>query len=585
MAKLSAERRGRSSVRLWITIALVVPLWPARGVRAGGSEFPADGARSAGRGGTGMARADDPTVMLRNPALLADLWDNQALLSAHLGLVDACFTPTGSAFWQQGDDVYDPGDGALVAGDLINEPLARLCYDGPTPFFPSVAFSLKLADDLGVGVGFFPPELASLSQWGHRDGTYETPNGLRLNPLRFLGSHLNTTYFSLLGAVGYRLLPWLRVGFGFQWALVFVDTTTFATSSPDRRAAGDVRIDLRTKDLFIPGIVASVHLVPIDALDIAVGFKWSDRVQSDVTLDLLSAPFGVDEYLFPGQGGATRTVPTWSRGQRGELSAPPIWVPQLSFSVRYAHRLRPRILQNEAGETAAHGQVEDAFAAELFDVELTAIYYVNSAFDQNVFYSDPSAASAQFRELDANGSITPSTATLGPCVDVVEEAGGGCRRTANAVPFGGQDQWSLRLGGDYNILPGRLALRLGASFESDGARRAYLNPRYYSFQRLGLHAGLTVRFGGGTDLHIAYAHFIQDDVRTQVNQDSSLPGNVSLRPEELSPEYNYYPGQHDGTAAIPIVYSKSTTRGPNFANAGDFVYHLDVLSLALTQHF
>lgn len=583
MSKRSADGRRSCDVWLWATVALIgLGSWAER-VQAGGTEFPADGARSAGRGGTGMARADDPTVMLRNPALLADLWDHQALLSAHLGIADACFTPTGSAFWQAGDEVYDLGEGPIVASDLYNEPLARMCYAGPAPFFPSAAITGKLSPRVGVGLGFFPPELATLSQWGRRDGTYETPNGLRLNPLRYLGSHLNTTYFSLLGALGYRPLSWLRIGFGFQWAFAIADTTTFATSTNDRRAAGDVRVDLETRDLFIPGFVGSVHLVPIDALDIALGFKWSDRVRADATLNLTSAPFGVRDFLLKGRGGATRTIPTTARDQLGEVDAPPIWMPQLSASVRYAQRLRPRVVQDVAGEAASGGVVEDAMASELFDVELTAIYYFASALDESVFYSDPSTALAQFRELSEDGSVAPSEAALGNCIAPVEN--GGCRRTANAVPFGGKDQWSLRVGGDYNVLPGVLSLRIGASYESDGEVRDYLNPRYYAFQRIGLHAGLTWRIAGVTDVHFAFSHFIQDDVRVQVHEDASLPGNVRLRPEEKSAEYNYEEGAHDGTAEIPIVYSKATTAGPNFANAGSFFYHLDVFSLAVTQHF
>ena len=43
-----------------------------------------------------MARADDPSIMTRNPALLADLWDDQAMIGAHLALADVCFQPTGA---------------------------------------------------------------------------------------------------------------------------------------------------------------------------------------------------------------------------------------------------------------------------------------------------------------------------------------------------------------------------------------------------------------------------------------------------------------------------------------------------------
>ena len=48
---------------------------------------------------------------------------------------------------------------------------------------------LALSDELGVGLGFFPPDAASLNQRGNRDGTVDTPNGVRPNPLRYYRSH------------------------------------------------------------------------------------------------------------------------------------------------------------------------------------------------------------------------------------------------------------------------------------------------------------------------------------------------------------------------------------------------------------
>jgi len=52
-----------------LTFLLVLP--PS--AHAGGPEFPAGGTRSLGRGGAGFLRADDPSIMTRNPAALADL--------------------------------------------------------------------------------------------------------------------------------------------------------------------------------------------------------------------------------------------------------------------------------------------------------------------------------------------------------------------------------------------------------------------------------------------------------------------------------------------------------------------------------
>ena len=197
--------------------------------QAGGTEFPADGTRGLGRGGARAARADDPTIMTRNPAALALLWDDQATFGAHLLLADACMQPTGAYGWGlQGDSALDLGEGPVYCvrrqgrHDLngkplvgfTDEPYPRVCFQGAAPFLPTVALSMKLSDDLGVGLGFFPPDAASLNQWGNRDGTVDTPNGMRPNPLRYYRSHQNVSYFSLLAAAGYRLAPWISVGAG-----------------------------------------------------------------------------------------------------------------------------------------------------------------------------------------------------------------------------------------------------------------------------------------------------------------------------------------------------------------------------------
>ena len=207
--------------RLFILLAALSAYLP-RTAHAGGTEFPADGTRGLGRGGARAARADDPTIMTRNPAALALLWDDQAILGAHLLLTDACMQPTGAYGWGlKGNSALElgqgpvypqaqPGDKSLAGQPLqgfADEPYGRVCFRGAAPFLPTAALSMKLSDDLGVGLGFFPPDVATLSQWGNRDGTIDTPNGKRPNPLRYYRSYQGASYFSLLAAAGYRLAP------------------------------------------------------------------------------------------------------------------------------------------------------------------------------------------------------------------------------------------------------------------------------------------------------------------------------------------------------------------------------------------
>jgi hypothetical protein len=213
-------------------LCLAVLLTPGLAA-AGGNEFPADGTRNLGRGGTGLTRADDPNVMVRNPALLADLWTSMASSGVHLVLAGSCFQATGSYGWNvRNAGVVRFGDGPLVTNvsgattpdgqplpDLGNEAFPKVCYQGPSPMVvPAIGLALKLGPQWGLGIGFFPPESAALGQWGSRDGTVHTPDGLRPSPTRWLQAHLNSSYVSALAALGYRPLDWLRVGVGLQCA-------------------------------------------------------------------------------------------------------------------------------------------------------------------------------------------------------------------------------------------------------------------------------------------------------------------------------------------------------------------------------
>jgi hypothetical protein len=590
-----------------------------RAAQAGGTEFPADGTRGLGRGGARAARADDPTIMTRNPAALALLWDDQATLGAHVLIVDACMWPTGAYGWGiRGNAAIDLGEGPIYAlaeeGDqyldgrplrgFVDEPYPVVCYEGPAPFLPTVALSNKLSDDLGVGLGFFPPDSASLFQWGNRDGTVDTPNGLRPNPLRYYRSHQNASYFSVLGAAGYRLAPWIAVGAGFQWMMVVYEATTWSTPVSSLDPASDVRGDLFGRDLFVPGLIASVHLKPLDFLDVVVGFKWSDRVKSKVKLDLTTGAFGTgDRFQYNDFDPTTETsqltfvdgsIPTTAHNQPGRVDSPPIWAPQLTLAVRFADLLKPRFRDLALAHESADGTVEDHMATERWDVELDVVYYFTSVYDRAQFRTRD--ARLQLRTINANGVPGFIPASAGDCL--MRDATNNCvgdRRVKTEL--GGKDQLTVRAGGEYNVLPGLLALRAGVSYELPGQEPEMLNVLSYMLSRTGLHGGLTLRVAGKTDISFGYAHFIHENVRLQIN-DSINTSKLPL--PYRTAQYNFMPGAgagdindagkelggFDGVAGVEVPNGDlAYEEGPYYINAGSYFYHLDVVSFSIAQHF
>jgi hypothetical protein len=50
-------------------------------------------------------------------------------------------------------------------------------------------------------------------------------------------------------------------------------------------------------------------------------------------------------------------------------------------------------------------------------------------------------------------------------------------------------------------------------------------------------------------------------------------------------KYHLVTGKNDGTAGFPITDSGTPAEGPLYANAGEYFYHLDVVSVDFAQHF
>jgi long-chain fatty acid transport protein len=89
-------------------------------------------------------------------------------------------------------------------------------------------------------------------------------------------------------------------------------------------------------------------------------------------------------------------------------------------------------------------------------------------------------------------------------------------------PHGFKDVIGVRVGGDYNVLPDRLALRGGGFFETSAAAPQYQNVDFAAAARFGLALGGTyrVRIGegeraGAVEIMVGYGHvFVAEQSRT-----------------------------------------------------------------------
>lgn len=456
--------------------------------QAGGLEFVGPGTRAFGRGGAFMARADDPTALRYNPAALANLGGYQLSVGSHLIFYDACmdrsggYDDSGVSSSSSLESIFGP---SYDATGYLSREFPEVCRSGPPGPSPQLVQSFHLMEGLGIAFGILAPSAAGSSTWGNGDGTFTAADGTLLpSPVRYQIVQQNVLLFWPSIGIGYSPIPELSFGATFMWGISTINFTTMTSAgSGAQDPAQDARAQLELADYFVPGAVLSVHITPIDALDIAVMARFSDEIQGDGTLTVTTGAFGtsmLDSY----QPYVTPLV-----GAR--LRAPQPW--EFGVSVRYADRIHPRHRDPErAGRLS--GQVDDPMLNERWDLELDVVYVYNGQVTD--FVAHLPNMPVGICEADDDCSTTPSLTANLP--------------TAIPITKGWSDQLSVRLGGDVNILPGMLAVRGGVHFETSGMNPNWQTPDFMPGMRLGLHLGATFRIER-FDVSIAYGHIFQFD--------------------------------------------------------------------------
>lgn len=541
-------RKAATGIAL-IALALV-SLVPAS-ASAGGFEFTAAGTRQLGRGGAWAARADDPMALSYNPAMLADLPDSQVLLNVHLAFWDACVQRTGS----YGDGFSGTGDENIFdspTGDpdsWLSDSFHRVCNSGYPQPIPWVVGSVRLTPELGLGFGIIAPAGVGNSRWGNhgerRDGTIDTAGGLRPSPVRYGLAEQDLLLFHPSIGIGWRPADWIRIGFTAQWGVAIVKFVNFSNTGVMSAVGdpfGDIRTELNVTDWFVPAGILSVHLQPHPNFDVMVSGRMSDAIggatEASGTLDLTTSYFS----------NAVGWDPTPNRIENVTLRAGQPW--QFQLALRYADRIRPRAYE-QGFEAAVRNVVDDSMYSENFDIELDVVYELNSQVGD--FVVNMPAGST----VVAGGSPVPVPAPL-------------------PIPHGWGDVLGIRLGGDWNIIPGTIAARAGFHTEIPLATSRYQIQDFISGYRFGLHLGATFRIER-FDISIAYAHIFQLDT---VVSDGNFRGISSTSSEGTCGGVGTYDPDQPvaSTGCYPQGY------GP-IVNNGTYSVEYNVLSVGATYHF
>ena len=558
-----------------LALALVAPA----AAFAEGTEFAGAGTRGLGRGGAMVASSNDPMALHYNPAALALVPGMQLSLQTSVALYSSCLDRSGTygayASTLNQDQTlgssnpepripnYVEGDTAFGdPEDFYDTPMPEVCNSGIPQVLPPLVFTMRVNERFGFGIGLLVPNAVGASAFGEdstvNGRTYRGTAGGLPAPTRYGLIEQNSLIFYPTIGFGVAVTDWLRLGASFGWGIADIRLENIVRPVRGEDWGDDIYSDLQVSDHFVPRINLSAHATPTRGLDLAFAFLWQDDIHASGTQTFESGYYraeSIDSITIDGV----------------ELEVPQSWT--ASLGVRYG---LPRAGATDAGDV----EVRDSMWTEVFDVELDLIWAMNRRVDAHtVRYPENPDDADGFYHLGIGGGLAP------PIPKII------------ALEHYWKDQLAVRLGADWNILPGRFAMRLGLSYETsalstttvDFADGTSMNRRndsllFYPQQRVGVHIGGTVRFGR-FDLALAYAHIHQlaedvSDADASGRQSSAgyfLQENICRQTEGCDPT-NPNAVEDVGSGA------PSDERG-TIVNAGSYSSYFDVFSLGLTYHF
>ncbi|MBX3187661.1 MAG: hypothetical protein KF819_11625 [Labilithrix sp.] len=476
-------------------------------------EFPDNGSEQMARGGAWVARASDPLATIFNPAGLAGQPTRLTLQSSFI-IEHTCFSRIKAA----GDTSNDP----LGAGGVY----PRVCNDIAPTFNPQIGATIRVNDRLGVGLLVIGP--ASGGEKTFPDFVRDGAGELQASPARYLLAKQAGIILSPTLGVGAEIVENLRVGASFSWgfARLRLASATVSLNSDATTPGNDTRANLQLRDYFIPAFTVGGLWSAAPEWDLAGWYKWSDAIRASGDVGTAANFYtrqnanGDDskvrygDTIFEDCGTGTNTT-ACGAGNNGTLKfAVPM---EAKIGVRYHKPRAKTVAEAPAGAepsalatpAAPQKHLRDPLATDVFDVELDLTWANNSAAD---------AIEIRFPSDNSGTGLLPVAGVQGGQIPPNADQ----RRNY-------RDVIGVRLGGDWNVIADKLALRAGSFFESSAANPQYQHIDFQPTTRFGLALGGTyrIRFGEGEsasalELMVGYGHvFFGDQSRTNPN-DSGL---------------------------------------------------------------
>jgi long-chain fatty acid transport protein len=477
-------------------------LWLSAHARAGGYEDTASGTIGLGRAAN-AGRVQDFLATWQNPANLAVVPGTDLGLELRLPVLDACFDRARAA------DVEYRDPGSDRTGEFMgSESFQNVCNEGSLSPSGNIGWAQSFDSGWGWGVGIFTPASVGNLKFGRDtivtwppyfdDEQYATTLTGEESPTRQLLIAQESSGAWLGAGVGYQVMPQLRVGLGLSAGFVRLKTSVVSSLIGGTFRDQEGLSELDVTDWFVPRAIASVVGSPIDSLDLFGIVTLQDDVNA--TGDAVFTSNGIQGApLF----NCRDSMPGPHCGVQDVKARIPFPNWETTVGARYAQRRNART------------RVLDPMRDEVWDVELEGSWTGTSHVDAYSVHLYDGMPGDDSPGLQTNS--TPNSIRYPLTQD-------------SSVPKRWRDTLSLRLGSDFNIVRGRLAVRAGMSYASSAVRLEYMNIDVWPVQKIGLHLGATMAFDN-LKLSFAYAHLFYERVQVPVGT-GAVNETVTLNPEK-----------------------------------------------------
>ncbi len=452
-----------------------------------GFELPENGSIAMGRAGAFVARASDPSALMNNVAGIVGLPGVQVTLSSNFFVLGHCFQRAGS---YQGFDAGASVDrtGTVFQNSPYDNGMTRypqVCNRPGLFPAPQILVTWRPNRYMAFGVGVYGPN--AVGRMTYDDRVNEgNPMTIAPSPIRYMLLRSDLLLLHPTLAAAFAPVHWFRVGIAIQPSIAHFSFTTMANAisggaqSPDQ----DVQTTLNATGFFMAGSLG-LQIVPLSFLSFGAHVHLNMQPSAAGEGTAIYAPYASNPM-------AMRTSTFTVDQMRASLPQ------QFRVGVRFNLPRALHVTQNEASPNQPYDPMRD----DWFDVELDAIYETSSAFQAlNLVNSG---------RIDVGGG--PVVAPPSPL----------------AVPHNWNNVWGLRLGGDVNVIPSRLALRTGVVYESGASSYQYAHIDFPAYDLVGIHAGASIRVGFLT-ISLAYAHgFFGGRDNTMANPGNAMDGAGAL---------------------------------------------------------